>query len=150
LAIELATRERDEAAKHHAQAIRDLGFAQQQMVQLQSYAADTDTRWVQSPQGGQLSGELIRHHYQFMERLQQAMHMQEGVLGDLQRAIDAARQVLLQREFRLSGLKQVLATRQADLNDRMKRREQRQTDEIAAQRHQRLRGQRHNGEQHDY
>lgn len=142
LAIELATRERDEAAKHHAQSIRNLGFAHQQMNQLQTYAADTDARWLQAPQGGLVSGELVRHHYQFMERLQQAIHIQEGVMGDLQRAIDEAHQQLLHKEFRLTGLKQVLKTREAAINARMRRREQRQTDEIAAQRHQRLHMQR--------
>lgn len=141
LAIELATLERDDAAKHHAQSIRNLGFARQQMEQLQSYAADTDNRWLQGPQGGQVSAELIRHHYQFMDRLQHAIHIQDGVLADLQRAIDSAHQALLQKEFRLSGLKQVLKTREAALNERMRRREQRQTDEMAAQRHQRLREQ---------
>ena len=75
LAIELATRQRDEAARAVAHMNRNLGFARDQMAQLDGYAADTDARLI-GARDGVLSAELIRHHYQFMDRLQQAISLQ--------------------------------------------------------------------------
>ena len=64
LAIEQATRQRDDAVKVVLRVKRNLGFVQDQMGQLQGYAGDTDARWTGSASGA-LSAELIRHHYQF-------------------------------------------------------------------------------------
>jgi flagellar FliJ protein len=134
LAIELATRQRDEQARRHAQAQKTLQFAHGQLDQLQNYSADTDARWI----GGHavnLSVELVKHHYQFMDRLQHAVGQQQGVIANLERQLAAAHQVLLQAEYRLAGLKQVLKSRQAELLGVEQRREQRATDEFAAMRH---------------
>lgn len=137
LAIEQATRQRDEQARLHAQAQRNLGFAQSQLDQLQNYAIDTDARWV----GGHavnLSVEMVKHHYQFTDRLQNAVHLQQGVIANQERQLAAAHQRLLQAEYRLAGFKQVLQSRRAALSLQQQRREQRATDEFAAQSH--LRG----------
>jgi flagellar FliJ protein len=134
LAIALATRQRDVLAKSHAQVLRNLDFAKSQMTQLESYALDTDAKWIGAAMTN-LSGEMVRHHYQFVERLQQAIGMQNGVMKDIQTQIDAAHKALLQAEFRLSGLNQVLTTRQSAQQLKYKRREQRATDEFAALRH---------------
>ncbi len=149
LAIELATRHRDAMAKHHAQALRNLEFADGQMAQLTHYAADTDQRWTDSQQVTR-SGELVRHHYQFVERLQHAIGMQSNVMGDLRGQIDAAHKALLQAEFRLSGLNQVLQGKQAAVQLKQKRREQQQTDEFAALRHLQARAAQHQGEKHEH
>ena len=140
LAIEQATKQRDEQARRHAQAQRALEYGQGQLGQLQNYANDTDARWI----GGQsvnLSVELIKHHYQFMERLQNAVGMQQGVIGNLERQRTYAHQQLLQAEYRLAGFKQVLKTRRASLDVVQQRRDQRATDEFAAMRHSRDRAQ---------
>ena len=134
LAIELATRQRDALAQQHAQAKRTLAHAKDQLAQLEGYAQDTDTRWIGSAMPA-LSGELIRHHYQFVDRLQQAVQMQQGVLVNLGHQVVLAHKALLQGEFRLAGLQQVLATRQLAAQKVVQRREQRQTDEFAALRH---------------
>ena len=134
LAIELATRQRDAQARRHAQSQKTLQFAQSQLSQLQNYSADTDARWI----GGHavnLSVELVRHHYQFMDRLQHAVGQQLGVVANLERQLVGAHQALLQVEYRLAGLKQVLKGRQAELLTVQQRREQRATDEFAAMRH---------------
>ena len=131
LAIEHATLRRDELAKTAARIERTLGFARDQMAQLQGYAADTDTRWTGSASRG-LSVELVRHQYQFMDRLQQAIALQAGVLASTGQQLDFAKTSLLHAEFRLSGLSQILKTRQAVLVIKERRREQRQTDEFAA------------------
>lgn len=134
LAIELATRQRDEQARRHAQAQKTLQFAHGQLNQLQNYSSDTDARWV----GGHavnLSVELVKHHYQFMDRLQHAVGQQQGVIANLERQLVNAHQMLLKAEYRLAGLKQVLAGRHAELHVVQQRREQRATDEFAAMRH---------------
>jgi flagellar FliJ protein len=134
LAIEQATQQRDGQARKHAQAQRTLQFAHGQLAQLQNYSNDTDSRWV----GGtavDLSVELIKHHYQFMDRLQNAVTMQQGVIETMERQVAAAHQVLLQAEYRLAGFKNVLKSRRAAQGVVEQRREQRVTDEFAAMRH---------------
>jgi flagellar FliJ protein len=134
LAIVQATQQRDARARTHAQAQQSLHHAQEQLTQLQNYSNDTDARWI----GGHavnLSVELIKHHYQFMERLQSAVALQQGVIVGQESQLQAAQQALLQAEFRLAGFKQVLKTRRAALAVQQQRREQRITDEFAATRH---------------
>ena len=131
IAIDLATRKRDDAARGVAKVLRDLDFAHEQMAQLETYAADTDAR-LTNASGRLLSAELIRHHYQFVERLQQAIQLQAGAITDANAQVARARQFLLQAEVRLAGLKQVIESRQAVLARIVLRREQRVTDEFAA------------------
>lgn len=145
LAIELATRQRDEAAQVSAKAKRALEFARDQMAQLESYAGDTDARWTGSASVAR-SGELIRHHYQFMDRLQQAILLQSDVIRSAGHQVELADKGLLQAEFRLAGLNQVLKARQAALDVTQRRREQRLTDEFASLQHARTRAQFMNGE----
>jgi flagellar FliJ protein len=142
LAIELATRRRDEAAKALASTKRTQGYSLGQMEQLQGYAKDTDDRSTTVV----LSAELIRHHYQFVERLQQAIGLQTGVLDNSKRQVEQAEKVLLEAEFRLAGLNHVLKTRQVALQLIQKRREQRITDEFASMQHARTAAQALSGE----
>ena len=148
LAIEHATLRRDELAKAVARVERSLGFAHDQMAQLQGYAADTDGRWIGSAARA-LSLELVRHHYQFMDRLQQAIGLQSGVVAGTVRQLEQAKLNLLKAEFRLSGLSQILKVRQAGLQRNERRREQRQTDEYAALLYSRNRARPMSGEKHD-
>lgn len=145
LAIELAERQRDEQVKVCANTRRVLSFAQDQMTQLQSYAGDTDARWIGSAAVVR-SGEMIRHHYQFMERLQQAIVLQTGSIRAANHQVEQAHAALLAVEFRLAGLKQVLKARQAVLEVGQRRREQRMTDEFASILHARARAHTMNGE----
>lgn len=134
LAIELATRKRDDLAKAAARVEQTLQFAQGQMRQLEGYAAETDARWVHSGSEGR-SAELMRHHFQFMERLQHAIGLQSGVMAQTGQQLATAKQMLLQAEYRLAGLNQVLKKRQSQALLGERRREQRQTDEFAAMLH---------------
>lgn len=134
LAIELAARQRDALARALARAEKTLQFAQNQMLQLEGYANETDARWLLPTADGR-STELMRHHYQFMGRLQQAIGLQSGVMSNTGQQVEKAKQLLLQAECRLAGLNQVLKIRQADLLQIEARREQRQTDEFAAMQH---------------
>lgn len=134
LAIDMATRKRDQLAKDAARMEQTLQFAKGQMNQLEGYAAETDVRWEHMGSAGR-SAELLRHHYQFMERLQHAIGLQSGVMERTGQQVESAKQLLLQAECRLAGLNQVLKNRQAALQLREQRREQRQTDEFAAMLH---------------
>ena len=115
-------------------SLKSLQYAQGQLSQLENYSNDTDARWV----GGHavnLSVELIKHHYQFMDRLQNAVSLQHGVIKNLEQQLSLAHQKLLQAEYRLAGFKQVLKGRRLALNGVQQRREQRITDEFAAMRY---------------
>ena len=136
LAIDLATTRRDEAQAHLQSLLHAQAHAQDQMQQLQQYAVETEQRWLQ---GAQISTtpEMLRHHYQFIGRLDQAIQMQEGVLANHAQRIEAARQLLLQAECRLGSFKQVLATRRLAMAKTRQRQEQKQMDEFASQQSQR-------------
>ena len=145
MAIELATRQRDQLAKQHAQALRAVDFGRGQLSQLTTYAGDIDGRWTNGSTTA-MSAEMVRHHYQFMDRLQQAMALQNGVIDNLVNQAHVAHKALLQAEFRLSGLSQVLKTREAELDAVKKRREQLETDEFASQRYLRAKAAQAQGE----
>jgi len=149
LAIEHATLRRDDLAKAVGRVERSQSFARDQMAQLKGYAADTDARWTGSGARG-LSLELVRHQYQFMDRLQQAIELQSGVLANTARQLELAKANLLQAEIRLSGLNQILKARQAAVLSQQRRREQRQTDEFAAMQYTRNRALPMSGERHDH
>ena len=133
LAIEMATRKRDQASQGLMQAQNSYLFAQDQMNQLQTYATETESRWTAAAQIS-TSTEMLRHHYQFMGRLQHAMDLQKGALENETRKVGLAKQAVLEAEFRLVSLKQVLEKKQADLAVLQSRREQKQMDEFASMR----------------
>jgi len=149
LAIEHATIHRDELAQGAARAERNLQFARQQLAQLEGYAADVDARWIGSA-AREISAQIICHQYQFMDRLQQAIVMQTGVIAGVVEQLTQAKANLLQAEFRLSGLNQVLKKRKGVIFRVEQIREQRQMDEFAAMQHARNRSQPMSGETHDY
>lgn len=136
LAIDLATSQRDQALTQLQAAQRALAFAQGQMNQLQQYAQETDQRWMT---GAQVSttAELMRHQYQFMGRLNQAIALQNGTIEGANRRVAGAQQALVQTELRLASLKQVLGQRQLAQARTQHRQEQKQMDEFAAQQTQR-------------
>ncbi|MHB8948844.1 MAG: flagellar export protein FliJ [Rhodoferax sp.] len=131
LAIELATRKRDAAAQGLMRVQSTCLFAQDQMSQLEVYAAETASRWTAAAQSG-TTPELLRHHYQFLDRLQQAIGLQQGVLANENLKLEHAKQLVLEAEFRLVSLQQVLKKKQAALALIQARREQKQMDEFAA------------------
>ena len=131
LAIDMASSQRDQAAQGLLKAQQAHLFAQDQMAQLQTYALETESRWTATAQIS-TTPEVMRHHYQFMDRLHHAIGLQSGVLENSGRKAELAKQRVLEAEFRLASLKQILKKRQADLAVVQKRREQKQMDEFAA------------------
>lgn len=136
LAIDLATRKRDQAGLQLAQLQRAYVSAESQLEQLKNYAGETAAKWAAGARR-LTSAELLRHHYQFMDRLQQATDLQQGVLEGQGQRVELAKQAVLEAEFRLAGLKQLLRKKQADCVRLHARREQRQTDEMASLLHRR-------------
>ena len=96
-----------------------------------------------------VSAALMRHQYQFMERLQQAIAMQSGVLVQSAAQLEQAKLKLQQAEVRLLGLNQILKTRQTALLRIQRQRQQRHTDEFAAMQHARNAAMPMSGEKHD-
>lgn len=145
LAISLAERKRDEVIRALAQSQQNVQSAVAQWEQLRSYSGDTDNRLLNAGGAG-LSVELLKHHYQFSTRLQQAISMQDGVIANLQRQVDSVKQQLQKAESRLSGLNSVLKKRRAEAERVAQRREQAAMDEMAAQLFARTRSQQTQGE----
>lgn len=131
LAIDLATRKRDQASQDLLQVRQTHLVAQDQMAQLETYAGETASRWASASQIS-TTPELMRHHYQFLGRLQHAIDLQRTVLAASTDKVELAKRVVLDAEFRLISLKQVLKKKQADLAVLQVRREQKQMDEFAA------------------
>ncbi|MBC7916893.1 MAG: flagellar FliJ family protein [Rhodoferax sp.] len=130
LAVEHAQRQRDRLAEAHAHTQRTLADAQAQLEQLQTYARDTDARWIGAT-GSAYSAEVLRHYYQFGGRLQQAIQMQSGVIAGVANAVGEAHAALLQGEFRLAAIQRLHATRLQQIQQMKSRREQIQSDELA-------------------
>ncbi|MCP5282603.1 MAG: flagellar export protein FliJ [Rhodoferax sp.] len=135
-AIELATRQRDDAGQAMAQVVRRHAQACQQLEQLESYAADTSARWSVTSQSS-ATPQIVGHYYQFMARLEQTIEMQQGAIAEVQRQRESARQILLDAEVRLAGLARLLEKRRSELARVHSQREQRQSDELASQMHRR-------------
>lgn len=134
LAIEQAERLRDERAKVVARLEEHLGSLQAQLFQLETYAQETEKRWINGAHL-QISSELLRHHYQFMGRLQHAMSLQMEVISATRNDITAARNAQMVVEVRLHGLREVLSKRHKHMERVELRREQHRSDEFAALAH---------------
>lgn len=130
LAVEHAQRQRDRLAEAHANTQRTLADAHVQLEQLQTYARDTDARWI-GASGSAYSAEVLHHYYQFGGRLQQAIQMQNGVIAGLINAVAEAHAALLQGEFRLAAIQKLYSTRLHQIQQMKNRREQIQFDELA-------------------
>jgi flagellar FliJ protein len=133
IAIDLATAHLDQAGSRLLDAQRADLFAQDQMAQLTVYADETEARWRVAAQLS-TTPELMRHHYQFMDRLQHAIGLQSGVLEEARQRVDAAKKMSINAEIKLASLKLALGKKQADLAVVQSRREQKQMDEFAAMR----------------
>jgi flagellar FliJ protein len=131
LAIDLATRQRDQAAQRLMHARSAYQFAQGQMEQLETYAGETELKWSATARAG-TTPELVRHEYQFMNRLQYAIGLQHDVLANESRKVDTAKRLVLEAEFRLASLRQLVKKKQIENALVDARREQKLMDEFAS------------------
>jgi flagellar FliJ protein len=138
-ARDLAERQRDEAAQLLATVRQSQAAAQAQLDQLEGYARDTDARW-SAASGRAASPEVMQHHYQFMQRLGQAIAMQQRTMDNHAHQVTMRTNGLREAEARLESLNQVLAQRRKAEAVQERRREQKAVDEMAALQYRKLAG----------
>lgn len=131
VAVEVASRKRDEARQALQDMLRIQQAGQAQLDQLGGYADETRHRWGLRADAC-VQPEVMYHHYQFMDRLDHAIGLQTGIVGEQAVRVEAARRALLDAELRLASLKKVVERRRQELAVAQMRREQKQTDERAA------------------
>lgn len=134
VAIDMAKRQRDDAGHAVARVQRSYDSARDQMDQLQSYAADTESRWAVASRAS-TTPEIVQHYYQFMDRLQQAIDLQRSAMAELHGECLKARRCLLDAEVRIAGLNRILDRRRAATVRLQAAREQKLSDEFASVRH---------------
>ncbi|KRB26696.1 flagellar export protein FliJ [Acidovorax sp. Root70] len=131
VAVEVASRKRDEARQVLQDTLAAEQAARAQLDQLQDYARETESRWGMKANTA-VQPEVMYHHYHFMDRLGHAAGIQTGVVGDHSARVQAAQRALLDAELRLASLRKVVDKRRNDLALQQLRRDQKQTDERAA------------------
>ena len=131
VAVEVASRKRDDARKVLQDTLAAEQAARAQLNQLEDYARETESRWGMKADTT-MQPEVMYHHYQFMNRLGHAASIQKGVVGDQSARVQAAQRALLDAELRLASLRKVVEKRLNDLAMQQQRRDQKQTDERAA------------------
>jgi flagellar FliJ protein len=109
--IELAERRRDEALAALSRAQRDIQAAQ--------------------------APAWLMHHREFMAKIHHAIDFQSNVLAQKQQQIVAAQNAVHGAEREVATLRQYAARQQEALQQRLMRREQKQTDEMAQNAHRR-------------
>ena len=134
VAVEVASRKRDEALRLLQDAQGAQQAAQDQLNQLQGYARETEGRWGMRADAA-VQPEVMFHHYHFMGRLDHAAGLQSGVVDDHAQRVALAQQQLRDAEVRLASLRKLLEKRQMEALQAQARRDQKMTDERAALRH---------------
>lgn len=133
VAVDQAKRVRDAAVQRLGQVRQQRQGAQRQLDQLTSYFAETEQKWILRGQVG-LAPEVMHHHLQFMNRLSQTIELQNSNMAQHDRALQEAERQLLKTELRLASLRQVIERRDREAQLAVLRREQKETDELAASR----------------
>ena len=134
VAVEAASRKRDEARRVLQDTLAAQLGARSQLDQIEGYARETDARWGVR-EDTPMQPEVMYHHRQFMARLGHAASLQATVVGDHASRVDAARRALLDAELRLASLRKVVDKRRHEQETAQMRRDQKQTDERAALRY---------------
>ena len=130
VAVEQAKRMRDQARQALAMAQQKLHQAQVQATQLESYAKETQTRWVTAT-NRPANAAVMQHYYQFMERLEQAVQLQQQVLCEATERVQSKLVELTQTETTLASRETLAASLRHQQVLRQARAEQKRTDELA-------------------
>ena len=128
-----AEHERDEALAALLQAEEAGRRLHQQWQQLQDYHADYAAR---APTlGGRAAPiDTLRSHHAFMQRLDQALAQQQGVLQAAELRLMLQRQALLALEIRVASVRKLQERRLHETQRGAHRLEQRRSDDFAVQR----------------
>lgn len=128
--IDLATQRRDHAGTQLAAAMHALEQAQAQLTQLVDYTAEGQAKWMaRSTQG--VSGVLVQHQRAFSQKLQEAVDFQNQVIRQKQATVTSAQNILQQAERELATLKKVVERTIQAQQAIVRKREQKQVDEMA-------------------
>jgi flagellar FliJ protein len=127
--------EREEAARDAAalalqQAEEQLARIQTQAEQFAQHRADYVTRW-QSEFQRQGGVEILQCYRSFMQRLDQAVAQLAGQQGQTQATAARCRQRLVDAQTRVAALRTLIERREQALALVERRRDQKQTDEMA-------------------
>lgn len=129
--LEQITIERDGALATHQRLLLAQRGAQQQTEQLVAYRHDYAQRF-----GGrfQRNGavELMQCYQGFMTRLDEAVVQQQHIATQASSRADAAKNELVQAEQRVAAVTKLIERRVAEAGRAEARREQKDTDELAA------------------
>lgn len=133
---EVAERQRDAARATLLQAEAQSNRAMAQLDQLRAYEADYQGRAPGSA-GVAAPIELLHCHQGFMKRLEQALAQQQEAVRRAEAELLRRREQLQIAELKLASVQKLLRRRQAEHGRAEARRDQRQADEAALQRHRR-------------
>ena len=134
--LEQAERERDDALASLLQAESAARRLHVQADQLRDYRDDYRTR--HPALGGRSAGiEALRCHQDFMQRLDQALQQQDGLLDAHQARCALLRTQLVERETRVASVRKLLERRGQAARVQADRLEQRRNDETAQNQHRR-------------
>ena len=131
--LEHAQSQRDEAMAEMLQAEAALRQARLQLDQLQDYHADYAQR-APTHGGRSASIELLRSHHAFMERLDQALALQQSQVQSTEVQLQQRKQTLTEREIRVASVRKLLERRGEVQQRSFARQEQSRSDEATAQR----------------
>ena len=128
-----AEHERDEAKAALLQAEEAGRRLHQQWQQLQAYHADYAAR---APTlGGRAAPiDTLRSHHAFMQRLDQALAQQQGLLQAAEQRVTQQRQTLLALETRVASVRKLQQRRLQEAQRNAQRLEQRRSDDGATRR----------------
>lgn len=132
--LEHAEHLRDQAMATLLQAEEGARRLRVQAEQLVAYRSDYQAR--DPARTGQLATiDALRGHLAFMQRLDQAMALQQGQLDAAQHKVATLRQALLAQETRVASVRKLVERRGHEQGRRSAHLEQRRNDEAAMQRH---------------
>jgi flagellar FliJ protein len=129
--IEVANEAVDEAAKNMQKAAAERDRAQQQLEMLHSYRLDYAQRLQQTTSAGMTAANYLNFH-RFLHTLDDAISQQNSIVAQTESRLEAGRRQWYAEKRRLSAY-EALQTRQMQQRALMEaRRDQRASDEIAA------------------
>jgi flagellar protein FliJ len=134
VALTLAVQQRDLAVQMVARAGKDLQVAEDQLLQLRNYQAESLDRWMGQAQSV-TTPQIMMHHHYFMAKLEKAMDFQKNICVERTASLALAQKKLQDKEQRSAILKMAcekLVSAQMALNAR---RDQKASDEMAMTMH---------------
>lgn len=127
-----ARQERDQAGAALRRCEEMLRRARFQASQLDEYRLEYTQRWsLQFGRHGAI--EIVHCYHAFMQRLDEAIVLQQRQTDAAAREVEAARQALLRAELRLASVSKLIERRMLEYERMQWRREQRHGDEIGQQ-----------------